>query len=155
MKAITRENLRAKRLKRIVIKEELRALTGSTLDAVVLGQFIYWSERVKDFDDFIKEEKKRDQNIKVDFSHGWIYKSAPELLEEIMMDVSEASIRRSMIRLNLHGWIARRNNPKYSWDKTFQYRVDFKKIQEELWDIGYYLEGYQRLEEEGIIKVAA
>ena len=44
-----------KKLRRVVIKEELVALTGSVDAAIVLNQMIYWSERVKDFDDFIAE----------------------------------------------------------------------------------------------------
>jgi len=37
-------------LKRIVIKEELVVLTGDYRKAILLNQFLYWSERVKDFD---------------------------------------------------------------------------------------------------------
>jgi len=45
-----------RKLKRIIIKEELVELTGSYIDAVLLNQLLYWSERVKDFDEFIKQE---------------------------------------------------------------------------------------------------
>ena len=47
------------KLKRAVIKEELVELTGDFKKAVILNQLIYWSERVDDFHDFIKEENKR------------------------------------------------------------------------------------------------
>ena len=48
------------KLKRSVIKEEeLVELTGNYIDAVLLNQFIYWSERVHDFDLFIEQENKR------------------------------------------------------------------------------------------------
>ena len=39
-----------KKLKRVVIKEELFALTGDFKEAIILNQFIYWSERIRDFD---------------------------------------------------------------------------------------------------------
>jgi hypothetical protein len=45
------------KLKRAVIKEEYVALTGSVDKALILNQFVYWSERVRDFDLFVKEEK--------------------------------------------------------------------------------------------------
>jgi hypothetical protein len=47
-----------RKLKRVVIKEELVALTGDIIEAIILNQFLYWSERVEDFDKFIMEEKE-------------------------------------------------------------------------------------------------
>jgi len=51
------------RLKRVVIKEELVALTGDYIKAILLNQFLYWSERVEDFDLFILEEQQRARDI--------------------------------------------------------------------------------------------
>ena len=36
-------------IKRIVIKQELVDLTGDFIDAAILGQLLYWTERTKDF----------------------------------------------------------------------------------------------------------
>ena len=36
-------------------------------------------------------------------------------------------------------------NPKYKWDKTYQYRVNLYKIQLDLGKMGYVLEGYKLL----------
>ena len=47
-----------KKLKRVVIKEELFALTGDFKEAIILNQFNYWSERRSDFDKFVEEENK-------------------------------------------------------------------------------------------------
>lgn len=79
-----------KKLKRIVIKEELVALTGDFKLAIVLNQMLYWSERVADFDQFILEEKNRLKAEKMDdrvlpYRHGWIYKTASELGNECMI----------------------------------------------------------------------
>jgi hypothetical protein len=52
-------NEEIKKLKRAVIREEFIAITGNFIDAVILNQFIYWSERVKDFDEYIKQENDR------------------------------------------------------------------------------------------------
>ena len=46
------------KLKRAVIKEELIAITGNFIEAVILNQMIYWSERINDFDNFIREKRK-------------------------------------------------------------------------------------------------
>lgn len=44
--------MEATKLKRIVIKEELYAITKDTIESIILGQFIYWEERVNDYDLF-------------------------------------------------------------------------------------------------------
>jgi DNA-binding MarR family transcriptional regulator len=136
-----------RRLKRSVIKEELVALTGNYIDAILLNQFIYWSERVEDFDDFVREEKARaEQNgyeVKIDLMDGWIYKKAEELSEETMLGLSNSNIMRHIKSLVEAGWLEQRRNPKNKMDKTYQYRVNISKIQTDLIRMGYTLEGYR------------
>lgn len=135
-----------KRLKRSVIKEELVALTGDYKDAIILNQFIYWSERVRDFDKYIKEEKERCRNHGLDnnqeFTKGWIFKKAEELSEETMLGLSKSNMRKHIKSLIEKGWLDERLNPIYRWDKTKQYRVNLKKVQQDLLNLGYSLEGY-------------
>lgn len=130
-----------KKLKRATIKEELVVLTGDCLKAVVLNQFIYWSERTRDFDAFIEEEKKRNPETVVNLTHGWIYKSAKELSDEVMIG-SHDTVARKLAELVKDGWIKRRNNPNYTWDRTYQYRPAIREIQIALQELGYALDGY-------------
>lgn len=106
-----------KRLKRVVIKEEFVALTGSVEKAVILNQLIYWSERIRDFDKFITEENARKEKHGIeeieDLCHGWIYKTSQELSEETMLGKSPQTIRRHLDELVEKGWIQARKNPKY------------------------------------------
>lgn len=135
-------------LKRVVIKEELVELTGEYLAALVLNQFIYWSERVNDYDKMLSEEYSRLENegIKTDeevqFKNGWIYKSAEEMNEELMVDMTEPTIRKRMTKLVEKKWLQRRRNPKYKQDRTYQYRVDIIQIQKDLLKLGYNLDKY-------------
>ncbi|WP_397539830.1 hypothetical protein [Rummeliibacillus pycnus] len=142
-------NIKTRKLKRAVIKEELVELTGSMEEAVVLHQFIYWSDRVRDVDMYIREEKKRSgvTGDSVDFplSHGWIYKKAEELLDEVMLGISANTLRKHINKLVNKGYISKRNNPDYKWDKTFQYRVNLVKVMRDLQKIGYVLKGYELL----------
>ncbi|ACX51850.1 primosome, DnaD subunit [Ammonifex degensii KC4] len=135
------------RLKRAVIKEELVALTGDTLEALILNQFIYWSERVEDFDRFIQEEKERaeQEGIELNFplTGGWITKKMSELKEELMVAESEATIKRKVQSLVDKGYLEKRQNPLYKWDRTLQYRVNLVKIAQDLSKLGYHLEGYK------------
>lgn len=126
-----------KRLKRVVIKEELVELTGCFKKATILQQLLYWSERVKDFSKFIEEEENQ-----LGSEHGWIYKNSDELSQETMLGLSPSNIRRHLKELIEAGLVEERNNPRYKWDKTKQYRINLNKIQIELNKIGFNLDGY-------------
>ena len=137
------------KLKRVVIKQELVELTGDYRPALILNQFIYWTERMKDTDKYIQEEKERaikeEIEVSIEESKGWIYKTAEELNEELMVGMSKATIGKYIKQLVEAGYLSKRNNPKYKWDKTLQYRVDLVKVQTDLGKIGYALEGYKLL----------
>ncbi|WP_074591930.1 hypothetical protein [Thermoanaerobacter thermohydrosulfuricus] len=136
-----------RKLKRVVIKEELVALTGDIIEAIILNQFLYWSERVEDFDRFIIEEKERAQangiNLNFPLTNGWIYKKISELKDETMLTDSEKTIRRKVQNLVEKGFLQERQNPMYKWDKTLQYRVNLTYIAKKLHEIGYTLDGYK------------
>jgi len=132
-----------KKLKRAIIKEELVALTKDYIAALALSQFLYWSERRYDFDKFILEEKQRQPDLNAELTYGWIYKSIDELLGELMLNtISPATLRRRVDYIVKCGWLNRRRNPRFKWDKTWQYRPDIFKIQCDLFHLGYVLEGY-------------
>lgn len=137
-----------RKLKRAVIKEELVELTGSHVLALILQQFIYWSELVKDFDRFILEEKQRAElngiETGIEPTSGWIYKTAEELSEETMLGLASTTMRYHLKKLVNMGFISERNNPKYRWDRTKQYRVNIVKIQHELWKLGFPLDKYSQ-----------
>ena len=138
-----------KKLKRAVIKEELVELTGDFRPALILNQFIYWIERMYDTDKYILEEKERalkhEIEISIDESKGWVYKTAEDLNEELMIGMSVPTIRKYIKQLVEQGYLVQRKNPKYKWDKTMQYRVDLYKIQLDLGKMGYVLEGFKLL----------
>ena len=137
------------KLKRVVIKQELVELTGDYRAALILNQFIYWTERMRDTDKYIREEKERaikeDISVDISESNGWIYKSAEELNDELMVGMSKPTIRKYIKQLIEQGYIHERQNPKYKWDKKTQYRLNLYNIQLDLAKLGYALEGYSLL----------
>ncbi len=138
-------NNEARKLKRAIIKEEFVAITGDYIEAIILNQFIYWSERVSDFDKFIEQENERARRhgmSESDLTHGWIYKTCAELSEETMLMLSDQSMRRHIQCLTEKGFISERTNPKYKWDRTKQYRVNVVEIAKALSEKGYTLDGY-------------
>ena len=84
-------------------------------------------------------------DIDMDESKGWIYKTAEEINDELMIGMSKATIGKYIKQLVEAGYLSQRRNPKYKWDKTLQYRVDLYKIQKDLAKLGYALEGYKLL----------
>jgi len=50
-----------KKLKRAIIKEEYVELTGSFISALILQQFLYWTDRMNDVDTWVEEETARQQ----------------------------------------------------------------------------------------------
>ena len=138
--------MKVEKLKRAVIKEEYIAITGDFTKAVILNQFVYWSERISDFDYFIAQENERARKHGVeeqDYTFGWIYKSAEELSQETMLGLSVAGIRSHIKTLVEQGFLSERNNPKYKWDRTKQYRVNLVEIATALEKNGYSFDGYR------------
>ncbi|MHB1681928.1 MAG: DnaD domain protein [Bacilli bacterium] len=139
-----------RRFGRVVVKEELVLLTGDLFKAIILNQFIYWSQRVRDFDRFLGEENARmkqgGQSANVSLMNGWIYKSAEELNQETFLGVSPQTIGRHVQTLIDRGYLLWRHNPDHGWDRTKQYRVDYVVVQKDLLKLGCALDGFALME---------
>lgn len=134
------------KIKKAVIREDLLSITGDYRRAIILNQFIYWSERVSDADEFIKKENeiaKNNGEEEKDLFCGWIYKTAEELAAEVMLGLSASQIRRYISDLVELKYISKRNNPKYKWDRTLQYRVNLVNIAKDLKKNGFPLSDYK------------
>lgn len=139
-------NMAEVRIKKAVIREDLLSITNDYRKAIILNQFIYWSERVSDADKFIKKENeiaKSNGEEERELFYGWIYKTAEELADEVMLGLSASQIRRYISELVDMGYISKRNNPKYKWDRTLQYRVNLVNIAKDLKKNGYPLSDYK------------
>jgi hypothetical protein len=122
-----------------LIRNELATLTGNHAHAVILNQLLYWTQRTKDFHLMLEEEKKKSGTQNDSARYGWIYKTASDLVAETMLSIDRTTIRRYLHSLIAKGWIQTRVNPQTRWDRTTQYRVNVKKIQEDLIALGHKL----------------
>jgi hypothetical protein len=131
--------------KMVPLREEFISLTNDPLIAIVLNQLLYWTQRVKDFDLLLEEERFFNPECNVSPRHGWIYKTSKELIIETMIRVDRTTMRRYLKTLIDKGWLEERSNPNNRWDKTSQYRLNLRKLQEDLWKIGFNLPGIHLL----------
>lgn len=134
------------RIKKAVIREDLLSITKDYRKAILLNQFVYWSERVSDADKFIEKENeiaKNNGEVERELFYGWIYKTAEELADEVMLGLSASQIRRYINDLVELGYLSKRNNPKYKWDRTLQYRVNLANIAKDLKKNGFPLSDYK------------
>lgn len=136
-----------RKLKRAIIKEEYVEITGDVFSAVILNQFIYWLDKMRDVDEYITQERKRatenGSSVKIELTNGWIYKTAEELSNETMLGLSENTIRKYLQNLIDKGFLAVRTNENYKWDRTKQYRVDLVAVERALSEKGYHLSDYK------------
>lgn len=129
-----------RKLRIIMIREELVDLTGDPLTAAILGQMLYWCQGVEDFNLYIEEEKTDRFSS---FQHGWFYKSKRELIEETMLRVTLATFRRYMNFLRCRGWVQTRRDPHNKLNSKVQYRVSLKKIRNDLQKKGHMLLSFE------------
>jgi hypothetical protein len=108
-----------KKLKQSMIKEELIAITGNWILAIILNQFIQWTYALTD---------------------NWIQKSAKQINDTIMFDFSDVTIRSYIKNLVNRGYLEERNNPECVNDRTKQYRVNMLKVIGDLSHLGYSLD---------------
>lgn len=136
-----------RKLKRAVIKEEYVAITGNYIAALILNQFIYWSERAYDFDKYLEQEKNRARvhgaTVSCEETSGWVYKTADELNEELMLGLTANTVRKYIKILIEKGFLSERKNPIYKWDNTLQYRVNMVAVEKALQAEGYALSEYR------------
>jgi len=132
---------RTRKAKVAMLREEFFDLTQDPWISTVLNQLFYWSQRVSDFDLFLKEEITSHSKNKDSAQYGWFYKSATELSEETMLRVTKVTMRKYLHLLIEKGWISERTNPRYKWDRTAQYRVNLKALHIDLQKFGWDLPG--------------
>lgn len=148
------EEKEVRELQRVVIKEELVALTGKHFDAALLNNLIFWAGITEKMDNNLKlqitqmEARKTKQSIidkkKKKIRNGWFYKTGDELLFEIMNWGSASTISRAINNFVKQGWVEKGNNPDPTkkWDRTTWYKMNLTKIASDLQELGYALEGY-------------
>ncbi len=155
----TIEEQEVRELQRVVIKEELLALTEKHFDAALLNNLIFWAGIVEKMDKNLKvqikqlEARKTKQTTidkkKKQIRNGWFFKTGDELLAELMDWGSASTISRTINNFVKKGWVEKGNNPDPSkkWDRTTWLKINLTKIASDLHTLGYALDGYSLVQE--------
>ena len=67
----------------------------------------------------------------------WIYMSLDEMVGEIYHQYGRNKINKCLLWLCEMGWLDKRDNPKNNWDKTLQYKLNYREVNSNLsivWD---------------------
>lgn len=117
----------------IIIRQEYLAICdGNHCEAAILNQFEYWTN--------IKLGQKEQAEIENEIAQAgglegiegnlWIYKTHTELHKELMGLFGIRAVGTALQSLVDRGFLERRNNPKYAWDRTYQYRLETRIVQD-------------------------
>ena len=127
-------------MKKAVLREDLMAVTKDLTQSMVLSQMLYWTKTLDQVNQLIFEENKRlaeESQPQCEYNYGWIWKSAREMREDLMMAFTEDSIQKAFSALSACGLLMKRNNPKIRYDRKLQYRVDLLLLRRKLKECGW------------------
>ena len=97
-----------------------------------MHQFIYWTNSKLDLQHqrrYYVEVAESDELVDELDHVPWIYKDYDELKVDLLGLFGRNKIIDNVQWLVLAGYLKRRTNPKYRWDKTLQYAVDVDCVQ--------------------------
>jgi hypothetical protein len=115
--------------------DKMTAAPDPQAAAVILHKFIFWTDNKlstqhqKRYQDAAAategEAKQHDNGL-------WIYKDYDELKIDLMDLFGRNKIIDNVQWLVSAGYLKRRTNPRYRWDKTLQYLVDIDLVQSQI-----------------------
>lgn len=135
--------------KLVILKEDYQFLADNNNCAAILLQiFEYWTDYkfTKNEERKLKNDaiEKKTGNRPLDENDFWIYKTEIDLSTDTLGLYKERTIRDSLKILMNKKYVTRRNNPKYRWDRTYQYLFSINTVQK---DINTYMKKKKCLNE--------
>ena len=118
--------------RRVIVKEEIVAITGDMNLAIVLSQLLDLSKCVNKNDDL-----KNGVTFVFDACDVWMSITANNLLDKCLLNMSDRSMRTYLNKLCDMGFISSRRNPLCKFDTTMQYMVNFDCILKAIIAKGY------------------
>lgn len=120
----------------VVVREDLLLVCqGRVESAVLLSILEYWTRVKLGMLNQLEHENEAREKEGLEPIEGddlWIWKSHDELVSDSLGLLSRYSLRKAVKHLTELGLLETRNNPRYRWDKTTQYRLNVGALREAL-----------------------
>ncbi len=119
-----------------ILREDYYILCNKNhCSAMILNEFENWmnvkttNKTQEDYETMTAEQG----DVSPPSANGlWVWKSQEQLRDEMYGLFGIGVVRKSLNWLVNVGYLYRRRNPKYNWDKTYQYMLNVKQVQQEL-----------------------
>ena len=118
--------------RRVIVKEEIVAITGNMNLAIVLSQRLDCRKRHNN-----RYVYEYGVTFEVDGCDVWMSITANNLLDKCLLNMSDRSMRAYLNKLCDMGFIASRRNPLCKFDTKMQYMVNFDCILKAIIAKGY------------------
>ena len=123
------------RAKVCVIRKDLVEICNDHIPAaVILGIMEHWTNvKLDDAEQkVIENEARAKEGLDPLEINLWVYKSYQHLIDDSLGLLKDHQVREGLSQLLEKGFIERRTNPKYRWDKTSQYRLCVEAVNDAL-----------------------
>lgn len=120
----------------VIIREDYLAICeGDHCAAALLNIFEYWTnvKLANQEQVVIENDIAFAEGLEATWDTGlWIYKRVPDLKDELLGLFGESKISAGLAILHEHGFIIKRTNPRFKWDKTLQYMLVIEAVENSL-----------------------
>lgn len=107
---------------------------GDSAAAILLKIYEYWTDvKINDLNQRKRENKARQrEGLELISEDLWIYKTHDDLVSDSLGLLKLHDVRRGLPILDSKGFISRRQNPNFRWDRTPQYLLNYQRVQSTL-----------------------
>lgn len=118
----------------ILHQDYLDICDNSIPAAIILKILEYWTDiKLSNIEQVVIENKIREKEELSFIDYDvWIYKTYKDFIQDSLGLLKDHQVRKGLDTLLTLGFIERRNNPKYQWDRTMQYKVNIDRVQRAL-----------------------
>lgn len=109
-----------------VLREDLLALCGGNIPAAIILSIMEYRTNGKVAEaeqKTIENEARIKEGLPPLEKNLWIYKSYQHFIDDSLGLLKDYQVRQGITFLLEHGYIEKRTNPNYQWDRTLQYRL--------------------------------
>ncbi|MGI8711377.1 MAG: hypothetical protein ACR2LA_10325 [Acidimicrobiales bacterium] len=120
-------------------EDYLRICGGNACAAMILSQMEHWNIvklEAAGQAQALNEAARRAGEEATQDTERWVYKSLPEMKEELMGLFGDKAISAGFAALIAAGFLEQRTNPKFTWDRTRQYRFHTENVQADIDQLG-------------------